>query len=399
MRYDVSIIIVNYNGIKYLNNLLISLNKINNSSINYEIIIVDNNSNDGSIEFLERIKNELNMDIKIINSKINLGFAGGNNLGVDNASGEYIVFLNNDTIVDKDWLVNLYDKINSSKEFGIVASKILFFHKFLKLEIITNNEIEICKKIFLDDIEYSVKPKFSFNVVRNEKSIKCNKRSFLYIPINLEELSDILCVRIRVESVNNLKSSFKILNKIVDVEKGKNEVEIRLEKSLVENNVFDVIQNAGSNISENFSGYDIGFGERDNGQYDNEREINNACGASMIIRREDFVSCGKFDDKFFMYYEDTDLSYRLKNKTGKKIIYCPKSIVRHIHTGTSEEWSPFFVYHVYRNRLFFVRRNFGERIYKSCLIKDFNNIVRCLEKNKEDVILREKMKAIFDSTF
>ena len=71
------------------------------------------------------------------------------------------------------------------------------------------------------------------------------------------------------------------------------------------------------------------------------------------MKKQDFLDCGGFDDRFFMYYEDTDLSYRLKSM-GKKIMYCPTAIVRHIHTGSSTEWSDFFLYHVYRNKLLFV---------------------------------------------
>lgn len=79
-----------------------------------------------------------------------------------------------------------------------------------------------------------------------------------------------------------------------------------------------------------------------------------------MMKKEDFVNCGKFDDRFFMYYEDTDLSYRIK-KNGGKILFCPDSIVRHIHTGSSTEWSPFFTYQVYRNKLLFVYKNGSKR--------------------------------------
>ena len=95
--------------------------------------------------------------------------------------------------------------------------------------------------------------------------------------------------------------------------------------------------------------------------------------------KEDFEQCGGFDERFFMYYEDTDLSYRIK-KLGKKIMYCPTSVVRHIHTGSSTEWSPFFVYHVYRNKLLFIKKNISTKKYIKFFLKQCKQSV--CEKNK-----------------
>lgn len=89
----------------------------------FEIIFVDNNSDDGSIEFIK--DNYDPVSIKIIESKKNLGFAGGNNLGYDNCEGEYIVLLNNDTVADKDWLKNLIACITSDKKIGMAQSLVL----------------------------------------------------------------------------------------------------------------------------------------------------------------------------------------------------------------------------------------------------------------------------------
>ena len=57
-----------------------------------------------------------------------------------------------------------------------------------------------------------------------------------------------------------------------------------------------------------------------------------------------------------MYYEDGDLSLRLK-KAGWEIVYCPKAVIRHIHAGSSKEWSPFFIFQVEKNRLLFISKH------------------------------------------
>ena len=96
-----SIIIPHYNNYQILNDCLQSLYKsqLNNT----QIIIVNNNSTDDSIE---KITNQF-LDLKVVSTKTNKGYAGGCNFGAKYADGDYIVFLNNDTVVDQKWLIEL----------------------------------------------------------------------------------------------------------------------------------------------------------------------------------------------------------------------------------------------------------------------------------------------------
>ncbi len=117
----ISIIILNYNGKSFLKECLDSV--LAQSFKDFEIIFVDNNSTDNSVEFI--LDNYSDERIKIFRAEKNLGFAGGNNLGLKNASGKFIVLLNNDTVVDKDWLKNLYELINSDENIGIAQSLVI----------------------------------------------------------------------------------------------------------------------------------------------------------------------------------------------------------------------------------------------------------------------------------
>jgi GT2 family glycosyltransferase len=65
---------------------------------------------------------------------------------------------------------------------------------------------------------------------------------------------------------------------------------------------------------------------------------------------------GLLDEDFFMYYEDTDLAWRARLK-GWKIVYAPRAVARHVHCGSSIEWSRFFTFHVLRNRLAMLLKN------------------------------------------
>ena len=92
---------------------------------NYEIIIVDNGS---PTEKPDSIK-ERYPEINLIVSKENLGFAGGNNLGIKQAKGKYLLMLNNDTEVEPDFLDSLVDLMESDSKIGIVSPKIYFYYE------------------------------------------------------------------------------------------------------------------------------------------------------------------------------------------------------------------------------------------------------------------------------
>jgi hypothetical protein len=117
-----------------------------------------------------------------------------------------------------------------------------------------------------------------------------------------------------------------------------------------------VINNAGSLVLPNGWGADRGFNQEDKGQFDEVEEVFSACGASMLLRKRMLDDIGLFDGSFFCYYEDSDLSWRAR-LMGWKIVYNPRSFLYHVHSGTSVEWSPFFTFHVLRNRHFMLLKN------------------------------------------
>jgi len=112
----ISIVIVNYNGEKWLKQCLDSL--FTQTYKNFEIILVDNASGDNSIQALKN--NYDNKQIKIITSEKNLGFAGGNNLGIQKATGEFVLLLNNDTWLDNDFLEKIISFYNQNN-FDVIA--------------------------------------------------------------------------------------------------------------------------------------------------------------------------------------------------------------------------------------------------------------------------------------
>ena len=371
-KYDVSIIIVNYNGKRYIDNLFLSLKEIDIKDIKVQIVFVDNNSSDDSVKYLKEKYSLANL--KIVESKENLGFAGGNNLGVKECEGEYIVFLNNDTKVEKRWLSELFYKIKSDSSIGIVNSKIMFFYDFIKLNAKTLDKFLLKSKILVNDKEYLIDNKFCKNILYGE-NITCFGHSLLYIPLQ-DGLVD-YHIKLYVKDYNEETDWIYINDLQYNINK-RGIIELNITKEQIIQNKLSLIQNAGSGINDNFDGYDIGLGEEDSEEYQKEYEINNACGASIIMLKSDFEKVGGFDENFFMYYEDTDLSYRIK-RLNKRLIFYPNSIVRHIHTGSSKEWSTFFIFHVVRNKVLFVYKNISKRkaiIINLCNLLNKNNTLR-----------------------
>ena len=117
---DLSIIIVNYNVKEFLQNLIHSIEKAS-TKITKEIIVIDNASDDGSVEFLK----EKFPQIRLIANKINLGFGKANNIGLKEAKGKYILLLNPDTIVAEDTFEKMLEFFDKNSEAGLAGCKIL----------------------------------------------------------------------------------------------------------------------------------------------------------------------------------------------------------------------------------------------------------------------------------
>lgn len=119
----VSIISVNYDQPNVTCEMLESLRAV--TYPNFETFIVDNGSPSTNPDIIKEKYPEINLII----SKKNLGFAGGNNIALKEAKGDYVLLLNNDTEVKSDFLDSLVSLMESDEKIGIASSKILYFHE------------------------------------------------------------------------------------------------------------------------------------------------------------------------------------------------------------------------------------------------------------------------------
>ena len=123
MKFQLSVIIVNFNGLRFLDDCFESLHQ-NLSEITYEIIVLDNQSTDQSVAYIQQNHPE----ITLIQSSENLGFGKGNNKAVESAQGEFLLLINNDTVVLNP-LKPALEVLQSNPTIGVVGAKMLDVNK------------------------------------------------------------------------------------------------------------------------------------------------------------------------------------------------------------------------------------------------------------------------------
>lgn len=124
---SINIVILNWNGYKDTSELLESLFKVTYG--NYKVIVVDNNSSNSEAEKIDKVYQDR---VNIIRCKENLGFAGGNNVGINYSleeKADFILLINNDTTVVPDFLEILVSKFKTENQAGIIAPRINYYDR------------------------------------------------------------------------------------------------------------------------------------------------------------------------------------------------------------------------------------------------------------------------------
>ena len=130
----------------------------------------------------------------------------------------------------------------------------------------------------------------------------------------------------------------------------------------------------------------------------NEEEVFSACAAAAVYNRGDFLKVGGFDEDFFSYFEDVDLSFRLR-LAGGRCLYVPQAVVHHIGSASSGKTSDFVIYYGHRNLVWTFFKNMPGPLFWLYLplhiLMNFLFIVSFLLKKRGTSILRAKMDAFY----
>lgn len=251
-------------------------------------------------------------------------------------------------------------------------------------------------------------------------------KNFILYVIDNSPNDDALNEAKRLATIYNIPSEFINNNANLGVAKGNNQgIELSLKNNcdyvlllnndieFPENTIFDMLKYAeekneliivpkiyyyGTNKLWMAGGYiskwkgtspHRGDTEEDIGQYDEIEYTNYAPTCFMLIHKEIFKTVGMMDEKYFVYYDDTDFIWRA-NALGYKIVYFPKSVVNHkvsFSTGGGE--SSFSIYYGTRNRIYFIRKNFC--LFYKLISLSFLHISRIVKYYKYNIEQRESM--------
>lgn len=388
----VSVITVNHDGERYLPGLLDSLSRQTYRS--FEVLVVDNASSDRSVDLVRR----LYPWVRVVEAGSNLGFVGGNNLGFAAGRGELYALINNDTVVDPDWLRHLVAEACSSPDIGAVTSKILFARPYLSVRLDVPTFSPARLGISRDTRELGV-----FLAESSSGFVDCSYRKPLFregfqppesvgdevwrwsgghsvVDFPVERRDRPTALRLRLAGGAPGRRTLEVRvggGGAVMVEVVPEEAEHLIEVPLatVERDSFEVINNAGSFLTPEGVAGDRGIYQPDRGQLDEAEDVGAFCGCSAIVRRQALATAGFFDRDFFMYFEDTELSWRLR-KAGYRLRYQPASVVRHEHAGSSGESSPLFVFLVARNRVLMLLKQASLRIAARAYLEELARAVR-----------------------
>ena len=277
-----SIIIVNYNTYKLTKQTIESI--IHKAiDFDFEIVLVDNASRDGSINKLKEDYREYiaNQKLKVVINESNLGFSKANNIGIRLSVGQYILLLNSDTYVVEDCLnksVTYIESCNQEMKEDIARES-------ERLELGSQIGALGCKVVLPDGtLDHACK-----------RGFPTPKASLYYL--------------LKLHKINPLK----------------------------------------------YGQYDaLHLGEDEVG------EVDSLMGAFMLMPREVLDQVGLLDETFFMYGEDIDLCYRIK-EAGHKVVYYPKAQIIHYKGGSSKKRRTKVIYDFHKAMWIFYKKHYYDK--------------------------------------
>src|SRR5262249_5864177 len=330
----VTVVIVNYNGAHLLPACLAGLRGQDLPPGQFRTVVVDNASQDGSRELLARD----HPWVEVVASPTNTGFAGGNNLALRSVDTEYAVLLNNDAVPEPGWLRALLATLDADPRLGVVTGKVVFRPRFVRLGWRTpgfspgpHDPRQLGARVYRVDVNgRDVTDKVLWEKVAfgpegtgDGRFRWTRPEGELLVPVQDEPGELAADTKITFGGAAEADKPVEITGPGVSVTGTVSGTGTEVVLALPEGTaLLDVVNNVGRIVLTAGYGADRGFQEVDLGQYDEPAEVFSGCGNGMALRTAAGRQVGWFDDDFFMYYEDTDLSWRLRAR-GWSIPYEP----------------------------------------------------------------------------
>jgi GT2 family glycosyltransferase len=355
--------VLNYNGGRHVVDCVGALLATEWPAEAFEVVVVDNASSDGSDAEVRRRYPE----VELRPTGRNAGFPANNLALRDLDDVDFVALVNNDAFVEPGWLAPLVDALEADPALGAACPRIVFAPRFLDLTLTTEtfrpgggdgrdlglrlSGVEVDGEDVWRDaqrvegfwgIEHGGRREPQFEWTRD--------RAVLRVPVSDSPAK----VRLRLAAERPKPARVGVTEVPVEPRPQWVDVEVAGEP-------YDVVNNVGSVLVEGGYGADRGFLEPDRGQYDEAAEVFAWCGGGVLLRRAYLEDAGLFDERFFLYYEDTDLAWRGRSR-GWRYRYVPEARLRHIHAASSGEGTALFQHYVERNRLLMLVKNAPRRL-------------------------------------
>jgi GT2 family glycosyltransferase len=371
----IRLVVLNYNGGGLVVRCVEALDKLDWPADRLELVVVDNASTDGS----EAVVAERFPAVRLIRNATNTGFPA-NNLALRDLDGvDFVGLVNPDSSVEPGWLRALVAALESDGQAGAAGARMLFADRFV--------DVEVCSPTFVpgaidrrplgvrvsgarvDGVDRWHDAQFADGTWGIEHDRRggtfhwTSGRAVVRLPVGPRGTIDAprpewdrgvapiaeLCLAAEAPKRVTLRSGS--IERRVDVGRLPIWVDVPLAAE-----ARDIVNNAGSIVFDDGYGGDRGYLEPDDGQYDAAAEVFAWCGGSVLLRPGYLADVGLFDQRFFLYYEDTDLSWRGQLR-GWRYRYVPDAVARHVHAASTGEGSPVFQHYVERNRLLMLTKD------------------------------------------
>ncbi len=354
----VGVVVLNWNSAWFTKRCLQSIAATDYPVERLRVVLVDNGSVDGSLEQIESwLSRPGSPTVELLRTGSNLGFAEGCNRATREllAGGpecvEHVALINNDAWVEPGWLRAMVDVMADNPACAAVSARLLLEPGFFAVDIEAGARAETVESVELcqGSVPMAVGDRIRTHGLTDEGAL-------VWPPRRIWRLAPGRSGRIWVPAGPGDGSLEMTLVDDRGAERTVNR-DLGVERTRLLNGL-------GTGLNESGEGYDIGYAEPEEvvlGSAGTEsRVVDGFCGGAALMRAEALTDVGLFDPAFFAYYEDTDLSWRLRN-AGWEVRTAPDAVVHHAFGASGGGGSRWHVFLDRRNWLVTNFRN-GDRV-------------------------------------
>jgi GT2 family glycosyltransferase len=362
----VRLVVLNYNGGDLVVRCLTHLERLDWPADRVEVVVVDNASSDGS----DRVVAERFPGVRLIRNEENTGFPA-NNLALRDLDGlDYVGLVNPDSFVEPGWLAPLVATLEADPGVGAASARMLFAERFLEASVeaptfVPGTADARALGVMVSGARVDGKDRWrdtqfgsgSWGIEHDRRGGTfqwTQSRAVVRVPVpgpDGPSLPASIELRLAAEAPKDVTLSAGGESTTVRV--GTEPAWVAVP---VAGEPLDIVNNVGSQVFDDGYGADRGYLEPDTGQYDEPVDVFAWCGGSVLFRPAYLADVGLFDERFFLYYEDTDLSWRGIGR-GWRYRYVPDAVARHVHAASTGEGTATFQHYVERNRLVMLAKN------------------------------------------